>query len=172
MHTVAVCKACAMSDNITNGAGKLNVCVSCLIVHDSQPWTVSDEVCIINVAPQNSVCDSCRVRQCYGGPTFRNPVRHSYGDYLIFLIVNRLWWVTHRKRSTTEYRLRWQCEHKWEEYCICILAPYPRRFLGRVGRTPLSPSLTRQRFQIPSWKGVKNCLYSTDTHQWLYRHHI
>ena len=32
-----VCKVCAMSDNITNGAGKLYVCVSCLIIHDSQP---------------------------------------------------------------------------------------------------------------------------------------
>ena len=66
---------------------------------------------------------------------FRNPVRHSYDDYLIFLIsyrirfgkservrlyayhtryiiVNCLLWATHRKRSTTKYRLRWQCEHK------------------------------------------------------------
>ena len=34
-----VCKHAhsCMSDNIANGAGKLNVCVSCLIVHDSQP---------------------------------------------------------------------------------------------------------------------------------------
>ena len=36
---------------------------------------------------------------------------------------------------------------------------YPRRFLGRVGRTPLSPTLTWRRFQMPSRKGVKNvCL--------------
>ena len=29
------------------------------------------------------------------------------------IIVNYLWWVAHHKCSTTEYRLRWQCEHKW-----------------------------------------------------------
>ena len=106
MHTVSVLKACVMSDNMTNGARKLNVCDSCLIVHDSQPWTVSDEVCIVNVALQNSVCDSCRVRRCYDGPTFRNPVRHLYEDYLIFLISYRIrfgksecvWLSTYRTR--------------------------------------------------------------------------
>ena len=42
---------------------------------------------------------------------------------------------------------------------------YPRRFLGRVGRTPLSPTLSWRRFQMPSRKGVKNRLYSTDAYQ-------
>ena len=42
---------------------------------------------------------------------------------------------------------------------------YPRRFLGRVGRTPLSPTLTWRRFQMSSRKGVKNHLYSTDAYQ-------
>ena len=42
---------------------------------------------------------------------------------------------------------------------------YPRRFLGRVGRTPLSPTLTWRWFQMPSRKGVKNRLYSTNTYQ-------
>ena len=28
------------------------------------------------------------------------------------IIMNYLWWVTHCKCNTTEYRLRWQCEHK------------------------------------------------------------
>ena len=158
-----------MSDNITNGAGKLNVCVSCLIVHDSQPWTVSDEVCIVNVAPQNSVCDSCRVRRCYDGPTFRNPVRHSYDDYLIFLtvnrlwwaahhtcsiIVNRLWWVAHRKCSTTEYWLQWQCEHKRVGVLYMHLGSSPT-VSGSCGKDPLSPTLTWRRFQMSSWKGVK-----------------
>ena len=32
---------------------------------------------------------------------------------------------------------------------------YPRRFLGRVGRTPLSPTLTWRWFQMPLRKGVK-----------------
>ena len=32
---------------------------------------------------------------------------------------------------------------------------YPRRFLGRVGRTRLSPTLTWRWFQMPSRKGVK-----------------
>ena len=31
--------------------------------------------------------------------------------------------------------------------------------------TPLLPSLTRLRFQMSSWKGVKNRLYSTDAYQ-------
>ena len=51
------------------------------------------------------------------------------------------------------------------EYCICIEDPYPRRFLGRVGRTPLSQSLTWRRFQMPPRKGVKNLLFSTDAYQ-------
>ena len=58
---------------------------------------------------------------------------------------------------------------------ICIEAPYPRRFLGRVGRTPLSPTLTWRRFQMPSRKGVKNRLFRIDAHQctvikWLENH--
>ena len=44
---------------------------------------------------------------------------------------------------------------------VCARRAYPRRFLGLVGRTPLSPSLTRRRFQMSSRKGVKNHLYST-----------
>ena len=44
---------------------------------------------------------------------------------------------------------------------LCPRRAYPRRFLGRVGRTPLSHTLTWRRFQMPSWKGVKNRLYST-----------
>jgi len=92
-------------------------------------------------------------------------------------IVNYLWWVAHHKRSTTEYRLRWQCEHKqvarmdrlairdirksFIGTTVCTMAPYPRWFLGCVGRTPLSPTLTWRRFQMPPWKGVKNRLYST-----------
>ena len=36
---------------------------------------------------------------------------------------------------------------------------YPRRFLGHVGSTPLSPTLTWRRFQMPSRKGLKTvCL--------------
>ena len=42
-----------------------------------------------------------------------------------------------------------------------------RRFLGRVGRTPLSPTLTWRWFQIPSRKGVLNRLFRTDAHQCL-----
>ena len=34
--------------------------------------------------------------------------------------------------------------------------------------TPLSPSLTRRRFQMPSRKGVKNRFYSTDAYQCMY----
>ena len=49
---------------------------------------------------------------------------------------------------------------------VCARRAYPRRFLGRVGRTPLSPTLTWRRFQMPSRKGVKNRLYSTDAYQW------
>src|SRR6266511_1167051 len=48
---------------------------------------------------------------------------------------------------------------------VCARRAYPRRFLGRVGRTPLSPSLTRRRFQMPSRKGVTNRLYSIDAYQ-------
>ena len=45
---------------------------------------------------------------------------------------------------------------------------YPRRFLGRVGRTPLSPTLIWRRFQMPSRKGVKNvCLGPTCTSERL-----
>ena len=42
---------------------------------------------------------------------------------------------------------------------VCARRAYPRRFLGRVGRTFLSPTLTWRRFQMPSRKGVKTvCL--------------
>ena len=42
---------------------------------------------------------------------------------------------------------------------MCARRAYPRRFLGRVGRTPLSPTLTWRRFQMPSRKGVLNRLF-------------
>ena len=48
---------------------------------------------------------------------------------------------------------------------VCPRRAYPRRFLGRVGRTLLSPTLTWRRFEMPSWKGVKNRLFRTDAHQ-------
>src|SRR3990170_8279570 len=48
---------------------------------------------------------------------------------------------------------------------VCARRAYPRRFLGRVGRTLLSPTLTWRRFQMPSRKGVKNRLFRTDAHQ-------
>ena len=36
---------------------------------------------------------------------------------------------------------------------------------GSCGKDPLSPTLTWRRFQMPSQKGVKNRLYSTDAYQ-------
>lgn len=48
---------------------------------------------------------------------------------------------------------------------VCARRAYPRRFLGRVGRTPLSHTLTWVRVQMPSRKGVKNHLYSTGAYQ-------
>ena len=48
---------------------------------------------------------------------------------------------------------------------MCARKAYPRRFLGRVGRMPPSPTLTRWRFRTSSRKGVKNRLYSTDVYQ-------
>src|SRR3990170_2161295 len=51
---------------------------------------------------------------------------------------------------------------------VCDWRAYPRRFLGRVGRTPLSQSLTRRRFKMPSRKGVKNHLYSTSLYKCKY----
>ena len=45
---------------------------------------------------------------------------------------------------------------------VCARRAYPRRFLGRVGRTPLSPTLTWRQFQMPSRKGVKTvCIAPT-----------
>ena len=49
--------------------------------------------------------------------------------------------------------------------CLCGQRAYPRWFLGRVGRNPLSHTLTRQRFKTPSRKGGKNHLYSTSLDQ-------
>ena len=47
---------------------------------------------------------------------------------------------------------------------VCARRAYPRRFLGHVGRTPLSPTLTWRRFQMSARKGVKNvCLGPTRT---------
>ena len=48
---------------------------------------------------------------------------------------------------------------------VCARRAYPQRFLGRVGRTPLSPTLTWRRFRMPSRKGVKNHLFRTDAYQ-------
>ena len=39
---------------------------------------------------------------------------------------------------------------------VCARRAYPWLFLGHVGRTPLSPTLTWRRFRMPSRKGVKN----------------
>ena len=50
---------------------------------------------------------------------------------------------------------------------VCARRAYPRRFLGRVGRTPLLPTLTWRWFQMPSRKGVLNRLFRTDAHQCL-----
>ena len=50
---------------------------------------------------------------------------------------------------------------------MCARRAYPRWFLVRVGRTPLSPTLTRWRFRMPSRKGVENHLYSTDVYRWF-----
>jgi len=47
---------------------------------------------------------------------------------------------------------------------VCARTANPRRFLGRVGRTPLSPTLTWRRFRMPSRKGVKNRLFRTDAY--------
>ena len=47
---------------------------------------------------------------------------------------------------------------------LCPRRAYPRRFLGRVGRTPLYPTLTWRRFQMTSRKGVKNRLYITNAY--------
>ena len=44
---------------------------------------------------------------------------------------------------------------------VCDRRAYHRQFLGRVGKTPLSPTLTWRKFQMPSRKSVKNHLYST-----------
>src|SRR4051812_1060362 len=46
---------------------------------------------------------------------------------------------------------------------VCARRAYPRRFMGRVGRTPLSHTLTWPQFQMPSRKGVKKpvCLGPT-----------
>ena len=48
---------------------------------------------------------------------------------------------------------------------VCARRAYPRRFLGHVGRTLLSPTLTWQHFQMPSRKAIKNRLFSTDAYQ-------
>ena len=50
---------------------------------------------------------------------------------------------------------------------VCAGRAYPQRFLGRVGRIPLSPTLTWRRFRMPSRKGVKNRLFRTDAYQWI-----
>ena len=52
-----------------------------------------------------------------------------------------------------------------DELIWCPRRAYPRQFLDRVGRTPLSPTLTWRRFQMSSQKGVKNRLFRTNTHQ-------
>ena len=48
---------------------------------------------------------------------------------------------------------------------VCARRAYPRQFLGCVGRTPLSPTLTWQLFQMLSRKGVLNRLFRNDVHQ-------
>ena len=48
---------------------------------------------------------------------------------------------------------------------VCARRAYPRLFLGHVGRTPLSRTLTRWWFQMSSQKGVKNRLYSMSLYQ-------
>ena len=50
---------------------------------------------------------------------------------------------------------------------LCPRRAYPQQFLGHVGKTPLSPTLTWRRFQMPSRRVVKNHLYSTDAYRCL-----
>jgi len=83
--------------------------------------------------------------------------------------------------KTTKLQLRWQCKYKraarmkrlgysryqkrlYRDNCM-HQGTLSRRFLGRVGRTPVSPTLTWRHFQMPSQKGVKNRLYSSDAYQ-------
>ena len=87
---------------------------------------------------------------------------------------------------TTKLRLRWQCEHKRVARMKCLgYSRYQKRLYrdncmhqgslsptvsGSCGKDPLSPTLTWRRFQMPSRKGVKNCLFRTDAHQWWHNH--
>ena len=48
---------------------------------------------------------------------------------------------------------------------VCARRAYPRWFLGRVGTTAPTPTLTWRRFQMPSRKGLKNHLFRTDAYQ-------
>ena len=85
---------------------------------------------------------------------------------------------------TTKLRLRWQCEHKRVARMKHLGYSRYRKWLyrdnymhpgslsptvsGSCGKDPLSPTLTWRRFQMPSRKGVKNCLFWTDAYQWWF----
>ena len=85
---------------------------------------------------------------------------HTYGnDFLGFTM-----WDVHTNGNNWVSMPR-QIAHKLILPQPLSQGGYPRRFLGRVGRTPLLPTLTWQRFQMLSWKGVKNRLFRTDAHQ-------
>src|SRR5215216_7003412 len=124
------------------------------ITHGFRQRTVCVRPPCTNVSTQRTVCDIHTYRNVFLGFTVWDV--HTYGNVFLGFTV----WDVHT------YGNDWVSMPRPIEHgpSLCPRRAYPRRFLGRVGRTPLSPTLTWRWFQMPSRKGVKNRLYGTDAY--------
>jgi hypothetical protein len=149
-HTVSWGRPYALLHPIAYGAGKINVCDSLPIIHALQSWTVCDGARIANVTPQNSACDG-------------TDNRHEQQGWSVW----DRWYIGNSYLTTSAWN---RCSHHIRLIMqnVCIPTPYRIWFLGRVGWTPLSHTLTRWRFKTLSPKGVKNLLYRTSMHQCIH----
>ena len=141
MQTVTQTTPWAMNSNNPHGFQKVGVFNQLTITHGFRQRTVCVRPPCTNVSTQRTVCDI-----------------HTNGNVFLGFTV----WDVHTNGNDWVSMPRPIAHGP----CLCPRRAYPRRLLGRVGTTPLSPTLTWRWFQMPSRKGVKNRLFRTDAHQW------
>ena len=123
-----------------------------------------------NISTQRTVCDIHTYRNVFLGFTVWDV--HTYGIYFLGFTVSDVHTYGNDFLGFTVWDVH-TYGNDWVSMprpiahgpSLCPRRAYPRRFLGHVGRTPLSPTLTWRRFQMPSRKGVLNRLFRTSLYQ-------
>ena len=184
MQTVTHTAPWAMNSNNPHGFYKVGVFDQLTITHGFRQRTVCVRPPCTNASTQRTVWDVHTYGNDFLGFTVWDV--HTYGNDFWdspcgMYIPTKMIYGIHRVGCT--YLRKWFSRitvwdvHTYGNDWVSMPRPishgprvgprraYPRRFLGRVGRTPLSPTLTWRWFQMPSRKGVLNRLYSTDAYQ-------